>query len=176
LSKFDTCFEYVLSWEKGFVVSKNDAGGATNWGISERLLKSIGWKFGIGDVDVDVVKNLTREEAKNIYHDQFWNEMFEHIDDIRLLECYFDMIVNCGKYWSTVSLQRACWAAGSERSRSLEDDGIFGGGTLSCVNDSVGLLCSFKSERANYYRRLVASNSSLGCFLHGWLNRTYEFR
>jgi lysozyme family protein len=171
--KFDAAFNYVLSWEGGFSDDKRDSGGITQYGISEKLLKSIGWKYGLHDVTSDTIKSLSKEQAKNIYHDQFWKPLMDEIDDQDIVNYYFDSVVNIGQYWGTVILQRATWCCGN---KYLDDDGVFGAGTLACVNNSIGLMPAFKSERSNYYRRIVAGNSSQSCFLKGWLNRAYVLR
>ena len=92
---FDTLVERVLKREGGYVNNKADRGGATNFGISKRA-----------NPDVDV-ENLTREEAKRIYRERYWDPLNadELPEDVRDLA--FDTAVMHGvgtaKKWLAAS-------------------------------------------------------------------------
>ena len=58
---FDEIIEVVLEHEGGYVNDPHDAGGETNFGIAKRWYP-----------DVDI-KNLTKEQAKKIYHQDYWS-------------------------------------------------------------------------------------------------------
>jgi len=55
--------DFVLSWEGGYVNDPRDPGGETKYGISKRA-----------HPDVDI-KNLTIEQAKAIYREEYWNRI-----------------------------------------------------------------------------------------------------
>jgi hypothetical protein len=57
---FNEAVEFVLRWEGGYVNDPNDPGGETKYGISKRA-----------HPDLDI-KNLTLDEAKNIYYNDYW--------------------------------------------------------------------------------------------------------
>lgn len=59
---FDRAMNFVLRWEGGFVDHPEDPGGATNHGIS-------GNRNGL---TYEQVKNLTVEDAKEIYYRDYW--------------------------------------------------------------------------------------------------------
>lgn len=60
---FSKAISFVLSWEGGYVDNPNDAGGETKWGISKRSYP-----------DLDI-KELTKEQAIEIYKKDYWNVM-----------------------------------------------------------------------------------------------------
>lgn len=59
---FDRAMQFVLKWEGGFVDHPNDPGGATNHGISSRA----------HNLTYEQVKNMTVEQAKEIYYRDYW--------------------------------------------------------------------------------------------------------
>lgn len=57
--------DHVLKVEGGYVDDPNDAGGATNWGISLRFVKQSGVDLDIdgdGDIDAEDMKALTKNK------------------------------------------------------------------------------------------------------------------
>ena len=59
---------FILKWEGGFVNDPDDLGGATNMGVTIGTWKSCGYdKDGDGDIDVDDLHLLTREDVVIVY-------------------------------------------------------------------------------------------------------------
>ena len=58
--RFEDCIDKVLEHEGGYVNDPNDLGGETNFGVSKKAYP-----------DLDI-KNLTRDEAKEIYRKDYW--------------------------------------------------------------------------------------------------------
>ncbi len=186
---FEKALKEVLKYEGGFVNLPQDPGGATNFGISLRLLQSIDYstlrKCGFNvlnsPADISAIKNMTEDQAKNIYKILFWDSSKCPQIKSDLLRVYiFDMIVNMGSSNATKCIQRALWCynlnslfQGSSRVNII-DDGIFGEKTINAINaiDSQ-LLFALKAERASYYKILALKNPDQRIFLEGWLNRTY---
>lgn len=84
IKRFDSCIDFVLAAEGGYVNDKYDAGGETKFGISKKSYP-----------DVDI-RNLTLEDAKAIYKKDYWDkcgcgEMPEPLDIV-----VFDTAVNMG--------------------------------------------------------------------------------
>jgi hypothetical protein len=81
---FNEAVEIILRYEAGYSNNPLDPGGETNFGISKRAFP-----------EVDI-KNLTREDAIDIYHREFWDKYGIDTlpEDIRLL--YFDCAINQG--------------------------------------------------------------------------------
>ena len=85
MSKFDEIIEVVLEHEGGYVNDPKDPGGETNYGIAKR-----------SHPDVDI-KNLTKEGAKEIYKEVYWDKNKVESLPEELWHIYFDMCVNQGK-------------------------------------------------------------------------------
>jgi lysozyme family protein len=119
------------------------------------------------------IKNLTCDQAKQIYFCDFWTKAkCEQINDDNLAAKLFDLCVNMGIAQAVRLIQRALRAAGC----LLTEDGLIGSATLAAVNkvDPTDLLAALKSEAAGYYRMIVQANPSQKRFIEGWLNRAYS--
>ena len=152
-----------------FFFDKNDPGGATKYGISQRSYPSLN------------IKELHREDAIKIYYCDYWLKgKFEQIPDENITTKLFDFTVNFGQRAATFVLQRALRSV----SINVVEDGLFGPQTLyatiscctpECAENRVKmLLTALKSEAAGYYRTIAAKNPSQQKFLNGWLNRAYR--
>ena len=99
--KFEKAFAYVIENEGGYVFDKNDPGGATKYGISQRAYPTLN------------IKALTLDEAKKIYYCDYWlRGKFEQIPDENVATQVFDFAVNLGIRASTIVLQRALCSGG----------------------------------------------------------------
>jgi lysozyme family protein len=68
--RFNECVAIVLRHEGGFVDHPRDPGGATNRGITLRTLRD--WR-GDDSLTAEAVRDMTEEEAKEIYLARYWN-------------------------------------------------------------------------------------------------------
>lgn len=159
--KFNKGFDFIINNEGGYVNDKNDNGGATKYGISQRSYPHVN------------IKNLTIEDAKKIYYCDYWLKgKIEQIPDEKVAIKVFDFSVNLGIRASVIVLQRALRSVGMK----VQEDGLMGPQTISATVSSEApiLLTALKSEAAGYYRIIVAKNPSQQKFLNGWLNRAYS--
>jgi len=87
-SNMDTGFQYavnlILELEGGYVDHPSDPGGATKYGISQRSYPKVD------------IKNLTRQQATEIYKRDYWNRVIQRVDDPRMRIMVFDSAVNHG--------------------------------------------------------------------------------
>lgn len=175
---FEKAVEFVLSHEGGFTNDPDDPGGPTNWGISLRFLGSLskiddsGYAPGDldkdGDVDLEDIRTMGREDAVKIYEEQWWERYkYYNIKSIQVASKVMDLSVNMGPRQAHLCVQRALRACGSR----VVDDGVFGPRTTAGVNnvDPRSFMAAVRSEAAGFYRGL---NREL--YLRGWLNRAYE--
>lgn len=102
---FNLAFDRLMGHEGGYVNNPADPGGETNWGISKRSYP-----------DVDI-KHLTREGAKAIYEDDFWNRI--HADELYDGVAFqlLDFAINSGIETAVRYYQRAL---------GIADDGHWG--------------------------------------------------
>jgi len=158
LTEFNDIIEVVLHHEGGYVNDPKDPGGETNFGIAKR-----------SHPDVDI-KNLTKEGAKEIYKEVYWDG--NKVDDLpkELKHIYFDMCVNQGKSRAVKILQRAANAKGA----NLKVDGGLGPMTLRAILKSKVELQRVRAYRIKYYADLVTRKPDLEKFYYGWFKRGLE--
>lgn len=164
--KFEEAIEYVLKWEGDYSNDPDDRGGATRWGISQRAHPTLD------------IKNLTKEQAIEIYRKEYWDKYNFAKIPIEFQQKLFDMTVNMGFETSILLLQRAM---NTILKVQLKEDGVLGDKTYAALKDvcqhwgyMYGTICSLKSECASYYRVIAAKNTSQEKFLAGWLRRAYS--
>ena len=158
MSKFDDIIEAVLHHEGGYVNDPKDPGGETNYGIAKR-----------SHPDVDI-KNLTREGAKEIYKEVYWDKNKVESLPKDLWHIYFDMCVNQGKSRAVKIIQRAVNGKGG----SLTVDGGMGPMTIAAIGKSRVELNRVRAYRVKYYSDLVTKKPDLERFYFGWFKRALE--
>ena len=118
---------FILKWEGGFVNDPADLGGATNMGVTIGAWKSCGYdKDGDGDIDVDDLRLLTREDVVNrVLKPHYWDRW--KADEIKS-----QSVANILVDW--------VWASGThgikipQRLLGVTVDGIVGPKTIAAVN------------------------------------------
>lgn len=167
---FDIAYNYMLENEGGFSNHVSDKGGATRSGISLSFLRQM---FQKGSLWVDVNKdkvidkkdllNLTPNQIKNIYYEQFWIPICK-ISPLKLLVKVFDTGVNIGVVKAIKLLQEVV---------ESDVDGIVGPRTLIAIEarDPNLILQKFVSKLRKYYVDLVSQDNSQIVFIKGWINR-----
>ncbi len=181
MSNFDAAVNFVLKNEKGLNENPLDKGGITNFGISQRFLKSIDpdnlKKYGIfSDPHEDqTIRDLTIDQAKAIYRGEFWDHApFNKILNQEHCNYIFDMAVNIGIAPAIKCVQRACWAV-LKKWELLPDDGILGDKTLSAiVQCGFFIMPPMRAERSAYYLAIIHNNPEQKEFLNGWYDRAYQ--
>ena len=158
LTKFDDIIDIVLKHEGGYVNDPNDLGGETKYGITKRFYP-----------DVDI-KNLTEEEAKQIYYDDYWvaNKVPSMPD--KLKHIYFDMCINQGRGTAVKVLQRAVNSKGGD----LDVDGGLGPMTIEAINKYKPCDNRTRCYRLKHYYDLVNKKPEQEKFLFGWFRRALE--
>lgn len=159
--QFMRCVEIILRHEGGYVDHPDDPGGATNLGITHKTLAA--WRGEA--VTRDDVRNLTSEEACEIYRANYWNAL--NCDNLPagVDLVTFDFGVNAGVARSAKMLQKIV---------HVEQDGQVGPITFGAVSsiDPGFIIGSFSDARLEYYRGLRHWDT----FGRGWSKRTTETR
>ena len=154
---FETAIRLVLQHEGGYVNDPDDPGGETNFGISRRTYP-----------DLDI-KNLTGEEATEIYRRDWWDKnRFGEIEPGSLATGLFDVAVNAGTSRAVTALQKALTATGV----SVSVDGKLGPATLAAANGHAkpdALVREFCAQRVMYYTGLEKPK-----YLLGWVRRALD--
>ena len=156
LITFNDIIEKVLEHEGGYVNDPNDLGGETNFGITKRFYP-----------DVDI-KNLTKEDAKQIYYKDYWkkNKCDKMPDQLKYI--YFDMCVNMGKRTAVKILQRSAVNKGKD----IDVDGGLGAMTLEAIKNVE--LTRVRAYRVKYYVDIVNKKPEQEKFYFGWFRRSLE--
>lgn len=181
MSDFLAAMPTIFKHEGRFSDDANDPGGATDYGISLRFLKSLGdldkdgWPDGDinhdGECNVEDIKALGRVDAERLYKAYFWDKAgYDRIHSQVVATKLFDLAVNVGLTGAHKIAQRAVRAA---TGLNLPDDGIMGLRSIAGLNmsTSVILLVAIKAEAAGYYRSIKFKGSEK--YINGWLNRAY---
>ena len=154
--KFDEIIEKVLEHEGGYSNDPTDLGGETNWGITRRFYS-----------DIDI-KNLTKEQAKEIYKKDYWDKnKIEELPE-NLWYIFFDCCVNMGRGTAVKILQRAA----NSKGKNLIVDGGMGPITVKAM-DGVE-VDRVRAYRVKYYSDLVTSKPEQDRFYFGWFRRSME--
>lgn len=145
---FDTSIDRVLGHEGKYSNDTDDPGGETNWGISKRSYPHLD------------IKNLTREQAIEIYRRDFWE--YIHADKLFPSVAYqaLDFAVNSGIHTAIRYLQRALCVA---------DDGWWGPVTekAAATISETDQLMLLNAERLDFMTRLKGWAN----FGRGWARR-----
>lgn len=161
----------VLLVEGGFVDHPNDPGGATNFGITERVAREHGFEGNM--------RNLPRQKAIDIYAQSYIDNPgflpLVKIDPV-VAEEVIDTAVNMGPRRPSRYFQRAVNQVCNTR---LKDDGRIGRITVKAWSDCranlgapacVAMLDSLDVQQEREYDRLVRRNPKLRVFRRGWQN------
>ena len=156
LVEFDDIIEVVLHHEGGYVNDPDDPGGETNFGIAKR-----------SHPDVDIA-NLTKDGAKEIYKEHYWDRNKVESLSEELRHIYFDMCVNQGRGIAVKILLKAANAKGA----GLKVDGGLGPKTIGAMKGVE--LQRVRAYRVKYYADLVTRKPDLEKFYFGWFRRALE--
>lgn len=155
--------ENRIDAEGGYQKHPHDRSGAgTKFGITQEVYDA--WRT-LRRLSLRDVVNLTRDEARQIYHDDFIVEpRFDKIRDPWLRLCVVDFGIHSGPPRAARFLQEIV---------GVKVDGIVGPITLAAVNGSDGIqvglyLCA---KRQKFLARLISRDSTQRSFAAGWMNR-----
>lgn len=158
---FNKAFDRLISHEGGYSDDPRDPGNWTGGQVGRGELK--GTKFGIasnsyGHLDI---KNLTLEQAKQIYKRDFWDILGDAHPAIKFQ--LFDAAVNHGRGNAIRFLQRAVKVA---------DDGQWGSISQKALAgmDHNDVLIRFLAYRFKFW----ASLTKFDTYGRGWTNRGAE--
>lgn len=173
----------IVRREGGFVNDPDDPGGATKYGVTIATMRRLRLDLdGDGDVDVADVMGLSREQARDIFVQHYFERpRIKELPDC-LQASVFDMYVNAGTN-SVKILQRLLCDMG----QAVTVDGVIGPQT--CAASALAqaaaprhLADAYGIARRNYYYRLGDARSSLRKFARrrdggkgGWILRSEEF-
>jgi len=154
LTTFEEIIEKVLEDEGGYVYDSDDPGGETNFGISKKAYPTTD------------IKNLTKDQAKTIYHQDYWRPNKCDSLSSHLRHLYFDSCINQGAVKAVKILQNA---VNSKADTVLKVDGKLGPKTLAATQNLE--LDRAKAYRIKAYVHIISFNPRLNKYFYGWYKR-----
>lgn len=172
--------EKVIDIEGGFVDDPSDSGGATKYGITEKTARSNGY--------TGHMKDLTFEEAFNIYIKKWWEPLLlDQVLDLSpsLADEILDTAINMGKKRAVIFLQRALNSL-NNRAAYYDDlivDGLIGKKTIRALEIYVNfrgnegadvLLSMLNCLQGNFYIELAEKREKDEKFIYGWFKNRVQ--
>ena len=152
MASFETSIRKTLIFEGGYADNSADHGGPTKFGIASE-----------SHPDLDI-KNLTEEQAIQIYKEQYWKVYYSQINDQSVCDKLFDCGVLFGVGRAVKFLQSVL---------KVPVDGVFGPNTLAELNssDPGKVLLDYKTDLVQHVIQIGANDPSQRQFVGGWLRR-----
>lgn len=162
----------IFKWEGGYNNHPLDKGGSTNMGVTIETWRKVGYdKDGDGDIDVDDLKLLTKDDVVNrVLKPHYWDRWkADRIKNQSVANIVVDWV----------------WASGAwgikypQRILRVADDGVVGPKTLEAINnypDQSELFKKLWLGRKQHFEDIVAAKPSQKEFIKGWLNRLNDFK
>lgn len=177
MDAFAEAFENVIGIEGGYTDDPKDSGGATRYGITERVARAHGY---VGDM-----RNLPLGTAQAIYRAQYWDLL--RLDEIarfsrRIAHELFDTAVNMGVGVAGGFLQRSLNAFNRNAADypDVTVDNVIGPMTVSALRRLLAIrggdgetviLRALNSLQGARYIELAESRPKDESFAYGWMLR-----
>ncbi len=173
----------ILAREGGYANDPDDPGGATNHGVTVHTMRRLGLDLdGDGDVDARDVRQLSRDQAQEIFLEHYFKRPgLARLPEI-LQASVFDMYVNAGAQAVKI-LQRLL----REMGWPVAVDGVIGAETLRAARQAAvaapdHLADAYAIARRNYYFTLADRRPSSRKYARrhdggkgGWITRAESF-
>jgi lysozyme family protein len=169
MADFTLYWPKVRKWEGGFVNDPDDAGGATNMGVTVSTFRQ--WNHEETEnmqTSIDELKAMSPDEAAEICKKEYWDEwQADEIENQSVAEELVEWAWGSGK-WGIIIPQRAL---------RLTADGIVGPMTINAVNnaDQEAFFNLVRDLKIKFLDNLVDNHPEDQKFLTGWLNRINDF-
>lgn len=151
---------FILRWEGGFVNDPDDAGGATNKGVTIATFRH----FYGSNATVEQLKQITDEQWLHIFKTGYWDRWrADEIENQSIAHIVVDWVWASGVYGIT----------GVQKILGVAVDGIVGPKTLAALNSRQprDLFYQIRDARIAFIDDIVRRKPTQKKFLRGWTNR-----
>lgn len=145
---FEQAFSEIIKREGGFSDHVDDPGGATNFGITERVARQHGYAGSMKDLPLSV--------ARQIYKKDYWDRISADLLPINIRFHVLDAAINSGNGQAIKWLQEAA---------GVDQDGVLGAKTLEAAHSVTA--AKYSSIRLRFMTNLRGWNA----FGRGWARR-----
>jgi lysozyme family protein len=174
MSAFERALAHTVGIEGGYSNDPVDSGGATRFGITERVARAFGYMGEMRDLPIQV--------ATDIYRRNYWNLL--NLGNVATQSApvaleLFDTAVNTKHGFAAQSLQRCLNAFNREQADypDIEVDGLIGYDTLASLNayllkrgleGEAVLVEALNSLQGSFYIELAEARMKDEKFTYGW--------
>lgn len=181
MDQFETALSRTLVVEGGFVDDPKDSGGATRWGVTERVARQYGYQGPMSE--------YPKESAKAVYRQGYWDPLkLAAIASLAPKVAYemFDTAVNTsppgGPFLVAKWFQRALNSMNDTSGRYMDItvDGEIGPGSLAAFRAFMDwrkemgervLTALLNGLQATYYLELSERRPKDERFMFGWISQ-----
>lgn len=164
---FNKALDRTIDLEKGFVNDPDDAGGPTNFGITQATLSS--W-YGRPASEKEV-KALTRAQAAQVYAERYWRSLgLDRLLSYQVAAALFDVGVLFGIGASAICAQKALSRCGYP---TLMIDGHLGPISVAALNevDPLVFVSTLHLVLCTKVNTVIAHRPADEKFRDGWNSR-----
>lgn len=165
MANFELTIPFTHEKEGGFVHDPDDAGGATNMGVTLKTYAAYCKRKGYPRPTIERLKNLSEEKWQDIMRTLYWDVIGgDRIQSQSVALAIYDWAVHSGTPTAVKHVQRIL---------GVNSDGIVGPITLSAINSAspLPLFGRIKQDRIKFLKSLAVQRPENRKFLNGWINR-----
>lgn len=165
MASFELTIPFIHEKEGGFVHDPDDAGGATNMGVTLKTYAAYCKRKGYPRPTVERLKNLSEAKWQDIMRTMYWDVIGgDCIQSQSVALAIYDWAVHSG---TSVAIKHV------QRILGVQADGIVGPITLAAINSAspLPLFDQIKQDRIKFFGTLIIQRPKNRKFLNGWLNR-----
>lgn len=180
MSEFKHHWEKLVGIEGGFVDDPSDSGGATKFGVTERVARAHGYDGAMRDLRYEMAMDIAKLE----YWDVMWLDIISGLSD-KIAGELFDTGYNTGPDRAIRFLQRSLNAL-NQGQKDYDDqvvDGKVGKRTVAALQmylqkksrsgETILLRC-LNGLQVAFYIKLVERREKDERFLNGWIKQRVD--